>query len=52
MVSALVARSIMWRAWRGELQYRIERVSRGQYHATWATCPRTHAALVNRLNQE
>ncbi len=52
ILSALTARAIMWRMWRGELQYRIERVARGQYRAAWATCPATHAAMVRRLNQD
>lgn len=51
IVSALTARAIMWRAWRGQLQYRIERMTRDSYTTHWARCPTSHAAMVRRLDQ-
>lgn len=51
IISALTARAIMWRSWRGELQYRIERATRADWSASWAQCPKTHDAMVRRLDQ-
>jgi len=48
IITALTARSVMWRAWRGKLQYRVELPPD---RATWHDCPSDYDRMVRRLDR-
>ena len=52
MITALVCRSIPYVYRNQRLLYRVERVSRADYRASWIPCPATYTALVRRLDQD
>ena len=52
MITALTARAIPYVFRNQRLLYRVERVTRAAYRASWVPCPKTLDMLVRRLDQQ